>query len=67
MARQIILTIAMGFFFMRQCFIGPFSNPINNASEWTSRLCFVLTSVVALGTVLNVPGKNLLDGVVIYM
>lgn len=66
-ARQIILTIAMGFFFMRQCFIGPFSNPINNASEWTSRLCFVLTSVVALGTVLNVPGKNLLDGVVIYM
>lgn len=66
-ARQIILTIAMGFFFILQCVTGPFSNPVNNASEWTSRLNFVLTSVVALGTVLDVPGKELLDGVILYM
>lgn len=65
--RQIILTIAMGFFFLRQCFAGPFSNPVNNASEWTSRLSFVLTSMISLGTVLDVPGKDVLDGVVIYM
>lgn len=65
--RQIILTITMGFFFINQCFTGPFSNPVNNASEWTSRLSFVLTSVVSLGTVLDVPGKDVLDGVVIYM
>ncbi|KAF9787179.1 hypothetical protein BJ322DRAFT_706318 [Thelephora terrestris] len=66
-ARQIILTIAMVFFFALQCFTSPFSNPVNNASEWTSRLNFVLTSVVSLGTVLNVPGKAVLDGVVIYV
>lgn len=66
-ARQIILTIAMGIFFVLQCITGPFSNPINNASEWISRLNFVLTSVVSLATVLNVPGKDVLDGAVIYM
>lgn len=66
-ARQIVLTIAMGFFFINQCFTGPFSDPVNNASEWTSRLNFVLTSVVSLGTVLDVPGKDVLDGVIIYM
>jgi hypothetical protein len=66
-ARQIILTIAMGFFFIIQCSTGPFSNPVNNASEWTSRLSFVLTSAVSLGTVLDVPGKDVLEGVVIYM
>jgi len=66
-ARQIILTIAMGLFFILQCVTGPFSNPVNNASEWTSRLNFVLTSVVSLGTVLDIPGKEILDGVVLYM
>lgn len=66
-ARQIVLTIAMGFFFILQCFTGPFSNPVNNASEWTSRLNFLLTSMVSLGTALDVPGRDILDGVVIYM
>lgn len=66
-ARQITLTIAMGSFFINQCFTGPFSNPINNASEWTSRLSFVMTSVVSLATVLDVPGKDVLDGIIIYM
>ena len=66
-ARQIILTIAMGFFFVLQCVTGPFSNPVNNASEWTSRLNFLLTSVVSLGTALDIPGKDVLDGFVIYM
>ena len=66
-ARQIVLTIAMGFFFLLQCVTGPFSNPVNNASEWTSRLNFLLTSVVSLGTALDIPGKDVLDGFVIYM
>ena len=65
--RQIVLTIAMGFFFILQCVTGPFSNPVNNASEWTSRLNFLLTSMVSLGTALDIPGKDILDGVVIYM
>lgn len=65
-ARQIILTIAMGFFFVLQCVTGPFSNPVNNASEWTSRLNFLLTSVISLGTVLDASAKGILDGVVLY-
>jgi len=66
-ARQIVLTIAMGFFFILQCVTGPFSNPVNNASEWTSRLNFLLTSMVSLGTALDISGKDILDGVVIYV
>lgn len=66
-ARQIVLTIATGAFFILQCLNSPFSNPVNNASGWTSSLSFVLTSLVALGTALNIPGKDLLDGFVIIM
>ncbi|KAH9950392.1 hypothetical protein B0H21DRAFT_723250 [Amylocystis lapponica] len=63
---QIILVVAMFVFLVLQCFLAPFINPINNASEWTSRLNYLLTSAVALGVALNLPGKNILNGAILY-
>lgn len=66
-ARQIILLVAMLIFLVMQCVFAPFLNPVNNASEFTSRLNYVLTSAVALAVALNVPGKNILNGVFLLM
>ncbi|KAH8100667.1 hypothetical protein BXZ70DRAFT_1008156 [Cristinia sonorae] len=66
-ARQILLLIAMLAFFLSQCFLAPFLDPVNNASEWTSRLNFVLTSALSLAIALNVPGQNFLDGPFLYI
>lgn len=67
LARQVVLLVAMLCFFLVQCFLAPFLEPISNASEFTSRLNYVLTSTIALLVVLNVPGKSVLDGAVLYM
>ena len=66
-ARQILLLLAMLGFFLVQCFLAPYLDPVNNASEWTSRVNFVLTSAVSLGVALNIPGKDALEGPVLYM
>ncbi|KDQ63598.1 hypothetical protein JAAARDRAFT_119276 [Jaapia argillacea MUCL 33604] len=66
-ARQFLLVIVASFFFVLQCFLGPFLDPINNASEWTSRLNYVLTAAVALGVAYNIPGSSILDGVILYI
>ena len=66
-ARQGILLAAMVGFFLTQCFLTPFLDPVSNASEWTSRLNYVLTAAIALCVALNVPGKNILDGAILYM
>ncbi|KAI0348576.1 hypothetical protein BDW22DRAFT_1319309 [Trametopsis cervina] len=65
--RQIVLLIAMLCFFLGQCFMSPFLDPISNASEFVSRLNYVLTAVIALLVALNVPGKGVLDGAVLYI
>ncbi|KAI0936419.1 hypothetical protein AcV5_004565 [Taiwanofungus camphoratus] len=65
-ARQIILVIAMLVYFIFQCVFAPFLNPVNNASEWTSRMNYVLTSAIALGVALDIPGQKILNGVVLY-
>lgn len=66
-ARQIILLATMVGFFLLQCFRAPFLDPVSNASEWTSRMNYVLTALIALLVALNVPGKSALSGVVTYM
>lgn len=66
-ARQGILLAAMVGFFLTQCFLTPFLDPVSNASEWTSRLNYVLTAVIALCVALDVPGATVLDGAILYM
>lgn len=66
-ARQSILLAAMVGFFLSQCFLTPFLDPVSNASEWMSRLNYVLTAAIALCVALDVPGKAVLDGAILYM
>ncbi|KII93751.1 hypothetical protein PLICRDRAFT_101645 [Plicaturopsis crispa FD-325 SS-3] len=65
--REAILLAASLVFFAIQCFLAPFLDPVNNASEWTSRLNYVTTSAVALFVVLDLPGKDILNGPVLYI
>lgn len=65
--RQVLLLALTIGFFIAQCLLGPFLDPTNNASEWTSRLNYVLTSSVALAIALNIPGKDILNTYVLYM
>ncbi|KAF5312519.1 hypothetical protein D9619_003561 [Psilocybe cf. subviscida] len=65
-ARQsLLLTSTLGFF-VAQCIYTPFMDPINNASEWTSRLNYLTTSITALAITLNIPGRNIIDSYVLY-
>lgn len=66
-SRQILLLLAMLGFFLVQCFLAPYLDPVNNASEWTSRVNFVVTSAVSLGVALNIPGRHALEGPVLYV
>lgn len=66
-ARQVILLLLTLGFFIAQCVTGPFLDPINNASEWMSRLNYVLTAALALAVALDIPGKAILDTYVLYM
>ena len=50
-----------------QCIFAPFLDPVNNASEWFSRLNYVLTSAVSLAVAFNIPGQDVLDGPVLYV
>lgn len=64
--RQTVLLIGTIIFFAMQCFLTPFLDPIGNASEWMSRLNYVLTTILALLVALDVPGQNIYDGPVLY-
>ncbi|CCL99035.1 uncharacterized protein FIBRA_01044 [Fibroporia radiculosa] len=66
-SRQAVLLVAMLIFFILQCIYAPFLDPVSNASEWTSRINYVLTAAVALGVALNIPGQNILNGVILYI
>ena len=66
-SRQVLLVVAMLVFFILQCVYTPFTDPVNNASEWFSRLNYVLTSAVSLAVALNIPGQDILDGPVLYV
>ncbi|THH34000.1 hypothetical protein EUX98_g138 [Antrodiella citrinella] len=66
-ARQILLLLAMLSFFLVQCILVPFLDPVSNASEWISRLNYVLTSALSLAIALNVPGQAFLNGPLLYI
>ncbi|KAI0651926.1 hypothetical protein C8Q79DRAFT_997151 [Trametes meyenii] len=66
-ARQILLLVAMLVFFTLQCVYAPFMDPVNNASEWFSRLNYVLTSAASLAVALNIPGQDIFNGPVLYV
>jgi hypothetical protein len=53
--------------FLIQCFLAPFVDPVSNASEWTSRLNYLLTSGLGLITALVPSSGPVLNGVVLYM
>jgi hypothetical protein len=59
--------VAMLVFFLIQCFLAPFLDPVNNSSEFTSRINYVLTAALSLGVVLNIPGKAILTGPLLYV
>jgi hypothetical protein len=65
--RQVFLLIAMLVFFLVQCFLAPFLDPADNASEFTSRVNYVLTAALSLGVALNISGKNFLTGPLLYL
>ncbi|RDB29648.1 hypothetical protein Hypma_015565 [Hypsizygus marmoreus] len=65
--RQVLLLVCTIGFFLAQCVFAPFLDPVNNASEWTSRLNYLTTSAVALAIVLNVPGEDILTTYVLYI
>lgn len=64
--RQAVLLISTLLFFVNQCLLHPFLDPINNASEWTSRLNYVSTSLIALLVVLLPSEESIWDGPVLY-
>ena len=47
--------------------MAPFLDPVDNASEFVSRLNYVLTAVIALLVALDIPGKDVWNGAVLYM
>jgi hypothetical protein len=65
--RQVFLLATMFTFFLIQCFLAPFLNPVNNASEFTSRMNYVLTAALSLGVAFDIPGKDLLTGPLLYL
>jgi hypothetical protein len=54
-------------FFLAQCILAPFLDPVNNASEWVSRLNYVITASVALAVAFDIPNKDILNTYVLYM
>ncbi|KAF8961003.1 hypothetical protein BDZ97DRAFT_1830853 [Flammula alnicola] len=67
-AQQTLLLISTLGFFIAQCIYAPFLEPVNNASEWTSRLNYLSTSATALAITLTTSDqvKNILDSYVLY-
>ncbi|KAG8929858.1 hypothetical protein FRC02_004984 [Tulasnella sp. 418] len=65
--RQSVLLFTMGLALLAQCLMAPFIDPVANASEWTSRASYFLTSGVGLLVALNVRGKDVFNGVVLYV
>jgi len=64
--RQVLLLIVTAMFFTLQWMFSPFRDPVNNASEWVSRLNYVLTSLVALLVALGIPGQDIINGPILY-
>ncbi|KAF8751875.1 hypothetical protein RHS01_08294 [Rhizoctonia solani] len=64
--RQSFLLAVMIAFLLVQSLANPFVDPISNASEWTSRMNFVLTSLLGLLVALDIPGQVFWNGWALY-
>ncbi|KAG8691132.1 hypothetical protein FRC11_006552 [Ceratobasidium sp. 423] len=65
-ARQSVLLAVMVAFLLVQSLAAPFVDPVSNANEWTSRMNFVLTSLLGLFVALDIPGQGLWNGWGLY-
>jgi hypothetical protein len=65
--RQVVLIAAMLGFLILQTIVGPFINPVSNASEWTSRACYFVTAMIGLGAVFGGKLQSVLEGPILYM
>jgi len=65
-ARQSLLVAFSLCFLILHSFSAPFANPVDNASEWTSRINYVSTSLTALVVALNTPGKQIFETYILY-
>jgi hypothetical protein len=65
--RQAVLLGATTFFFVVHCAVAPFLNPINNASEFSSRMNYVSTTLLAMLVAIQVKGSSAFDGWVLYL
>ena len=65
--RQTTLILAMLAFFIVQNILTPFINPISNASEWTSRASYLVTSILGLAGIFGGKSKAILQGPVLYV
>lgn len=66
-ARQTLLLCATLVFFAMQNIFAPFTDPVNNASEWVSRLGYVAVAGLSLGAYINTSTKPILLGPGLYM
>lgn len=65
--RQSVLTASMLIWFLLQCFLVPFVDPVSNASEWISRLNYLVTSAIGLWASLDSAASSVLNGIVLYV
>ena len=65
--QQALLVLMMFAFLLLQCFFSPFIDTWSNASEWVSRLNYVLTALVGLAVAVQIPYYLVLDGPVLYV
>lgn len=65
--RQIILICVTAGFLTLQTIVGPFIDPVSNASEWVSRLSYVVTSMLGLGKVFGGSAESILEGPILDM
>ena len=65
--RQTTLILVMICFLALQTIVGPFIDPVSNASEWTSRAGYVITSTLGIGDVLSKETKAIFQGPVLYV
>lgn len=65
--RQIILICALGGFVVLQTIVGPFIDPVSNASEWVSRASYLVTALLGLGKVFGGTAESVLEGPILDM
>ncbi|EIN13788.1 hypothetical protein PUNSTDRAFT_58299 [Punctularia strigosozonata HHB-11173 SS5] len=65
--KQSLLLAATIIFLGQQCYLRPFVDPVNNASEVVSRVNYVVTAFIALSVTLQIPGYKILNGPMLYL